>query len=73
MPLPTTFAEWRHCITVACAIELTAADSAQRLRALRDSSDRMTARFREMYGADHLARVIGWFEQAADELSPTPQ
>ncbi|MGQ9928552.1 MAG: hypothetical protein ACUVS4_17005 [Chloroflexaceae bacterium] len=71
MTMPTTYAEWRHCITVTCGIELTAAYIAKRLRALRDPSDRMTARFRERYGADHLARVIAWFEQAADELSQT--
>ncbi len=73
MNLPTTYAEWRHCITVSCAIELTAAYIAQRLRALRDPSDRMTDRFTQLYGADHLARVVAWFEQASDESPTTPQ
>jgi hypothetical protein len=66
--LPTSYAEWRHCITVTCKIPLTEAYIHHRLQALRDPSDRTTARFRELYGADHLARVIGWFERAASEL-----
>ncbi|MCG8349610.1 MAG: hypothetical protein MI924_17735 [Chloroflexales bacterium] len=67
--LPTTYAEWHHCITVTCKIALTKAYLHQRLQALRDPSDRMTARFRELYGAAHLERVIGWFEQAAADLT----
>ncbi|NCC31026.1 MAG: hypothetical protein EOM24_03260 [Chloroflexia bacterium] len=66
--LPSTYAEWHHCITVTCAITLTPEYIAQRLRALRNPSDRTTARFRELYGVAHLERVIGWFEQAASEL-----
>lgn len=65
--LPTTYAEWQHCITVTCKIPLSEAYIHQRLRALRDPSDRTTARFRELYGAAHLERVIGWFEQALVE------
>jgi hypothetical protein len=63
--LPTTYAERHHCINVTCAITLTPEYIAQRLRALRNPSDRTTARFRKLYGTEHLARVIDWFEQAA--------
>lgn len=67
--LPTTYAEWHHCITVTCKITLTEAYVQQRLRALRDPSDRTTIRFRELYGAAHLERVTGWFEQALLDFS----
>lgn len=67
--IPATYEEWRHCITVLCGMTLTPEYIQQRLRALRNPSDRMTARFREVYGDEHLNHVIGWFEQAAAEQS----
>lgn len=65
--IPATYEEWRHCITVLCRMTLTPEYIQQRLSALRNSSDRMTTRFREVYSEEHLNRVIGWFEQAAAE------
>jgi hypothetical protein len=54
---------------VTCTIALTETYIHQRLQALRDPSDGMTARFRKLYGADHLVQVIGWFDQAAAPLT----
>lgn len=32
-------------------------------------SDHMTVRFHALYDADHPARVLGWLEQAAVDLT----
>ncbi len=63
-----TYDDWKHCITVHCRIPLTLAYVEQRLAALRDPSEYGTQRFIEIWGEAHLARVIGWFEQAEREL-----
>lgn len=64
---PRTFDAWRYCITQGCGIVLTPEYARERLRALRAGNDLRTARFIELYGADHLLRVIGW--RAATELT----
>lgn len=63
-----TFDDWKHCITVHCRIPLTLAYVEQRLAALRDPAEYGTQRFIATWGETHLARVIGWFEQAEREL-----
>lgn len=65
--IPTSYDEWRHCITEICKIALTPTYIQERLQALRNPNDRMTARFQQLYGNEHLERVIGWFERAAAE------
>lgn len=65
--LPKTYAEWRHCITVDCGIELTTQFIEARLRALGDPADSHTARFVELYGEGHRDQVIEWFELARTE------
>lgn len=67
MPPLTTYEEWKHCITVLCAIPLTKDYIAQRLAALRDTNDYTTQRFVETWGEDHLKQVINWFETAEGE------
>ena len=63
-----TYDDWKHCITVLCRIPLTQSFVEQRLAALRDPADQGTQKFIATWGEAHLARVIGWFEQAAREL-----
>ena len=63
-----TYDDWKHCITVLCGIPLTPLYVEQRLAALRDAHDFTTQKFVATWGEDHLARVIGWFEQAEREL-----
>ena len=62
-----TYDDWKHCITVLCRIPLTPTYVEQRLAALRDPTDQGT-QFVATWGEAHLARVIGWFEQAEREL-----
>jgi len=59
-----SYDDWKHCITVACGIALTPAFIARRLSELKDGTNGQTQRFVETWGAAHLARVIGWFEEA---------
>ena len=63
-----TYDDWKHCITVLCGIPLTLPYVEQRLTALRDPADFGTQKFMSTWGEDHLSRVIGWFEQAEQEL-----
>lgn len=66
--IPRTYEEWRVCITEKCGIPLTLAFIDERLRALRDPRDAMTARFRALYGERHVAQTIAWFERARAEI-----
>ncbi len=66
-PIPQSYDEWRHCITVRCGIPLTQTFVEGRIKELRDGDHRRTREFREKYGPDHLNRVIGWFETALRE------
>ena len=63
-----SYEDWKHCITVLCGIPLTQAYVEHRLAALRYPTDHRTRKFIATWGEAHLARVIGWFEQAQREL-----
>jgi hypothetical protein len=63
-----SYEDWKHCITVRCGIPLSAPYLKERIEALANPRDPMTARFVILYGPDHLARTRGWFEQALSEL-----
>ena len=63
-----TYDDWKHCITVLCRIPLTPVYVQERLAALRNPADYGTQKFLATWGAAHLERVIGWFEQAEGEL-----
>ena len=66
-----TYEDWKHCITQLCGIPLTGPYIEERLTALRDPADVMTQKFVEMWGEQHRLRVIGWFEQAQQEMAGT--
>lgn len=68
-PIPESYEQWRHCITVECRITLTAKFVKQRLAVWRDEKTEETRRFRQLYGDDHWRSVIGWFERAEKELA----
>lgn len=68
-PIPTTFDEWHHCITVECEIPLTPEYVAQRLKALDDPRDYATQRLIAIYGRRHHQQVVRWFEQAAQSFA----
>lgn len=70
--IPPSYPEWRHCIESVCRIPLTPDYIRERLAALADPRDHTTRRFVELYGAGHLQRVRGWFEQALRDGGATP-
>ena len=63
-----SYEDWKHCITVLCGIPLTKSYIEQRLTALRDPANNTTQKFVAMWGEQHRLRVIGWFEQARQEV-----
>lgn len=66
--LPSSYEEWRHCITVKCKVALTAAYVEQRIAALQDAGSDETRSFRRLYGEGHWRAVLGWFERARTEI-----
>lgn len=64
-----TYEEWKHCITVKCQIPLTSTFIAERIKALSDAQEPVTARFVKLYGDPHRVRTLRWFEQARRELN----
>jgi len=67
--IPSTYADWRHCIERDCGIPLTAAFIAARVADLRDPHSHHTQQFLRLYGPEHQARVLAWFAQAAEDVS----
>ena len=70
-PIPQSYEEWQHCITVECGIPLTPAFIAKRLTVWRNEEAQETKRFRHLYGDAHWRAVIGRFEQAEREVGST--
>ena len=65
--VPSSYAEWRHCIEFDCRQPLTADFIATRLAALNNPADAHTRDFTRLYGESHLRAVIAWFTHAASE------
>ena len=63
-----SYEDWKHCITVLCDVQLTGPYIEQRLTALRDPANSTTQKFAAVWGEQHRLRVIGWFEQARQEV-----
>ena len=66
--IPTTYEEWRHCITVICQQELTLPYVESRIEALNTPKDHMTQKFVQLYGDQHRLRTLKWFERAKQEF-----
>ncbi|WP_111643094.1 hypothetical protein [Marinimicrobium alkaliphilum] len=67
--IPQRYEEWRHCITHTCGIPLTERYIRERIKALNDSRDHMTAGFVQLYGEGHRRQTLAWFERALEELN----
>jgi hypothetical protein len=63
--LPTTYEAWFHCITVKCQIALTPAFARERIAAMGDARSAEVAKFVQMYGEPHRARVVEWYRRVA--------
>ncbi|MEM7244586.1 MAG: hypothetical protein AAF533_04545 [Acidobacteriota bacterium] len=64
-----SYEEWKQFITGDCGISLRPEYVAERVAALSNDKDPMTARFVELYGDAYRKRTIQWFERAGAELS----
>ncbi len=58
--IPTTYEEWRSCITRDCGIDLTPDFARARLAVYEDATLAETRRFAKVYGRAHLANVLRW-------------
>ncbi|MEM9012408.1 MAG: hypothetical protein AAGE18_14345 [Pseudomonadota bacterium] len=67
--VPSTYEDWKHCITVSCDIPLTPHYVAERIAALSDANDHHTKQFIKRWGEAHHKRTLAWFQQAAAELN----
>ncbi len=65
--LPTSFEEWKECITLKCGIPLTRDYLQARVRLLQSTALQDTRRFRELYGEAHYSRVLEWFKRALND------
>ena len=66
--IPTTYEQWRHCITQKCRIQLTRIYVLDRMKTLADASSEENRNFRRLYGDTHYESVKQWFRQALAEL-----
>lgn len=66
--VPTTYEDWKHCITVKCDIPLTQSYVQERIAALTDDQDHHTQKFIDRWGRAHHTRTLAWFRRAAEEL-----
>lgn len=64
-PIPQTYEEWVHCITVKCGLKLTPSYIEQRITALQNITDFRTKQFIELYGSKYHQLVLSWFLQAS--------
>ncbi|MEM6727366.1 MAG: hypothetical protein AAF618_02590 [Pseudomonadota bacterium] len=67
--VPTSYEDWKHCITVKCDIPLTPSYVDERIAALTDDRDYHTQKFKERWGVSHHARTLEWFKRAKEELA----
>lgn len=67
--IPTTYGEWRQCITETCGIPLTKSYIEQRITALNDFNDHMTKSFVRLYGEPQRKATLAWFEKALQEVN----
>jgi len=66
-----TYDDWKHCITEICKVPLTREFVARRLLELKDMQNYNTQKLVDTWGEDHRNRIIGWFEKAEIELTPS--
>ncbi|MEZ5846085.1 MAG: hypothetical protein R3C70_04970 [Geminicoccaceae bacterium] len=68
-PIPRTYEEWEHCITVRCGLAPTADYAASRIEALQNERDFHTQKFIEIWGESHRVQILQWFREAAARVS----
>jgi len=72
-PIPMSYAEWHHCITVECGLRLTTSFIDERLAAMQNANDFRTKQFVELYGLQHHQNVLSWFQLAREKASESAE
>lgn len=67
--IPTTFEEWTNCIVNDCGISLTPEYAKERAAILNDKTNTETKKFITIYGEEHHAAILAWFERIAAQAS----
>ncbi len=67
--IPTTFEQWKNCITNDCKIKLTKDFVTSRLKVYEDKRHPDTRKFIELYGEQHLNNIIYWLEKSSKEIA----
>ncbi len=67
--LPSSYAQWRQCITRSGQAALSLTYLEQRLRTLSDIDQEETRTFRYLYGDGHWRAVLAWFDRARREFN----
>jgi hypothetical protein len=70
--IPTSYEQWKHCITVLCRIPLSAGFIENRLASLRNPAEFETRKFVATWGEEHRLQVVSWFESARRKFGVTP-
>lgn len=68
-PIPQSYEEWVHCITVKCGLELTPEYIEKRISALQNMADFKTKQYIDTYGNQYHQLVLSWFIQARQAQS----
>ena len=62
--IPTTYEQWKHCITVECGIPLDKSFIDTRIQSLTNRQHEASRQFIRLYGESHYQNVLGWMKQA---------
>ena len=65
--VPSTYEEWRRCITLLCDIPITTGFIDERLGAQNDPKDFRTKKYAPVWGERQRELTRTWFEQAKRE------
>ena len=65
--IPSSFENWKICITEKCKIKLTTSFLNERLSAYRTPDTEGSKRFIGLYGIEHFNNVRDWLLKAKDE------
>ena len=63
-PVPNTYEEWYHLITVIGGQKLTAEFIDQRIESLSSAEDKSTQQYIALYGEELHRNTLKWFKQA---------
>lgn len=67
--IPSSYEQWKHCITHDCGIPLNSEFVLSRINTLENRKTEYAKQFIRLYGEAHYTNVVQWFKQAKGELT----